>query len=132
MAPPTWMGAAVLSWDVWEWGSSHYKVEEAKIMLSKVEMARKELDRGVALQVQAAWLKLGEAAERIQIAKDGLSHAEEQLRMEQERFAAQQSTSTEVLDAQMRLTQAQVEQENANYEYLIAEAALRKATGESL
>ena len=130
MAPPTWIGAAVLNWDVWEWGVSHYKVEEAEVMLSKVQKAKEELRRGIALQVHAAWLKLAEAAERIDIAKNGMGHAEEHLRMEQERFAAQQSTSTEVLDAQMRLTQAQVEQENANYEYLMAEAALRKATGE--
>ena len=49
--------------------------------------------------------------------------------VERQRFEVQQSTSTAVLDAQMRLTQAQVEQQNANYEFLIARAALQRATG---
>ncbi len=129
MAPPTWTGALALSWDVWEWGASHYKVVEARHARSKVALAREELSRSIALQVRAAWLKLTEADKRIAAARSGLTHAAEQLRLERARFTAQKSTSTEVLDAQMRLTQAQVEQESAHYDYLIARAALRRATG---
>ena len=58
-----------------------------------------------------------------------LAQAEEQLRIEQSLYEQQQSTSTDVLDAQTRVTAALVKRDNARYEYLLAQAAMRKALG---
>ncbi len=129
MAPPTWTGGLVVDFNVWEWGATHYSIEEAEARLARARTGRQELVRGIDLQVQAAWLKLQETAEKIQIARSAVVQATEQVRLERERYEAQQNTSTDVLDAQTRLTQARVTTDSAEIEHRISLAALDKAIG---
>jgi outer membrane protein TolC len=65
----------------------------------------------------------------MRIAAASLEQAREQVRLEQERYAAQQATSTDVLDAQSRLTRARVTADNAAFSHRIALAALELAVG---
>ena len=129
MKPPAWTVGAVLTWPLWEWGATYYSVEEAQAKLSKVKAGFEELERAIKLDVKKAWLGTKEAHERIDIARSALTQAEEQLRIEQDRYEQHVNTSTDVLDAQTRLTRAKVESENAQYDYLVAVAALKKAIG---
>jgi outer membrane protein len=129
MKPPAWTGGLVLTWNVWEWGSTHYGIESAEASRSRVQSALEELERGIQLEVQSAWLKIAESRERLDIVKSELEQAEEQLRIEQALYEQHQNTSTDVLDAQSRLTGALVKRDSARYEYMIAMAALHKALG---
>ncbi|HOX42973.1 MAG TPA: TolC family protein [Myxococcota bacterium] len=129
MAPPPWTLGLALSWDVWEWGATYYKVEEADAHLAMAQAGREEAERGILLDVERAWMGTREAKELIGVTGSALAHAEEQLRIEQDRYAQHVNTSTDVLDAQTRLTRARVESESARYDYLIAVAALEKAIG---
>lgn len=129
MVPPAWTGGVAVDFNVWEWGDTYYKVEEAEAGLARAEVGREELKRGIDLQVRAAWLKIAEVTDKIAIARSAVVQAEEQLRLERERYEAQQATSTDVLDAQTRLTQAKVTADTAVIERRIAMAALDKAIG---
>ncbi len=131
MVPPTWTGGVAVDFNVWEWGATYYQVEEAEAGLARAEVGREELKRGIDLQVRAAWLKIAEVTEKIEIAQTAVVQAEEQLRLERERYEAQQATSTDVLDAQTRLTQAKVTADTAVIDRRIALAALDKAIGRS-
>ena len=129
MKPPAWTVGVVVSWPLWEWGATYYSVEEAQAKLARAQAGFEELERAIKLDVRSSWLSAREARERIVITRSGLTHAEEQLRLEQERYDQHVNTSTEVLDAQTRLTRAKVESENAHYDYLVALAALKMAMG---
>jgi outer membrane protein len=129
MKPPAWTGGLMLTWNVWEWGATHYGIEAAEAGRMRVATAKEELIRGIQLQVHSAWLKIQESHERIEIVKSELTQAEEQLRIEQELYEQQQNTSTDVLDAQSRLTGALVKRDSAQYDYMIALAAMHKALG---
>jgi outer membrane protein TolC len=129
MAPPTWTGGVLVDFNVWEWGATYYQQEEAEARLARARLGREELQRGIALQVRSAWLKIQQSLEQIQIAQAAVVQSVEQLRLERQRYEAQQSTSTEVLDAQNRLTQAKVTVASAGIELRIARAALDKAVG---
>ncbi|MDY7037322.1 MAG: TolC family protein, partial [Thermodesulfobacteriota bacterium] len=59
-----------------------------------------------------------------------VEQAEENLRVSQERYKAQVTTSTEVLDAQTLLTQARTNYYNALYDHNLAKAKLLRAKGE--
>lgn len=131
MAPPAWTGGVVVDFNVWEWGATYYQQEEAEARLARARLGREELRRGIALQVRSAWLKIQQTLDQIQIAQAAVTQSEEQLRLERERYEVQQSTSTEVLDAQTRLTQAKVTVASAGIELRIARAALDKAIGRS-
>ncbi len=129
MKPPAWAGGLILTWNVWEWGATHYGIESAKANRSRVQSALEELERGIQLEVQSTWLKITESRERLEIVKSELEQVEEQLRIEQALYEQHQNTSTDVLDAQSRLTGALVKRDSARYEYMIAMAALHKALG---
>lgn len=129
MVPPAWTVGVVANFNVWEWGATYYANEEAQVRLQRAKQGRQELKRGIDLQVRSAWLKILQSSEQVQIAEEALSQAEEQLRLEKERYEVQQNTSTDVLDAQTRLTQAKVTAEGAKIELLIAMAALDNAMG---
>jgi outer membrane protein TolC len=129
MKPPTWTGGVVVDFNVWEWGATYYAVEQRQAQLARARAGREELRRAIDLEVRRAWLKIKLTAERMRIAAASLEQAREQVRLEQERYAAQQATSTDVLDAQSRLTRARVTADNAAFSHRIALAALELAVG---
>ncbi len=129
MVPPAWTLGVVVDFNVWEWGATYYANEQARVKLERAKQGRQQLQRGIQLQVRSAWLKIHQSSEQVKIAKEALSQAEEQLRLEKERYEVQQNTSTDVLDAQTRLTQAKVTEEAARIELLEALAALDNAMG---
>lgn len=130
METPAWTVGGIMSWNLWEWGSTYYGVDEARARVAAARAGLDGLERGIRLQVRQAYLALDEARERIRIAESTIGLAEEQLRLERIRFDGHIATSTDVLDAQIRLTRAQVEHDIARYNVLIAIAALRHATGQ--
>ena len=67
---------------------------------------------------------------KIPAAKKAVEQGEENLRVSNERYNAQVTTSTEVLDAQTLLTQARVNYFSALYDHHLAKAALLRAVGE--
>jgi len=120
---------AMLSWDAWEWGSSWYGVEEAESKRGSAKIMAEKVRDLLALDVKKAHLDLLAARERIAVTGLALGQARENLRIEQEKFEAHTTTTTDLLDAQSALTRAELSQANAYYDRLIAQAALEKATG---
>ena len=70
------------------------------------------------------------AFERIAVTKESILQGKENLRINQNRYQERVGTATEVLDAQTMLTQTQTEHFRAIYDYQLAAARLRKATGQ--
>ena len=131
LIPPAWTVGVMVDFNVWEWGASYYALEQARVRLQQARTALGQLRRGIELEVRAAWLKLRQTREQIAVARTALEAAAEQLRLERQRYEVQQSTSTDVLDAQSRLTQAKMRLESARYQHLLARAALRHASGQA-
>ena len=83
----------------------------------------------VKLDTQAAALKVDEARKNIQVAETAVSQAEEDARINEERFKGQVATTTDVLDSLTRLTQARTNYYNALSDYNIARARLQRSIG---
>ncbi len=126
--PPITVGATV-SWNFWQWGKVYYTVDEAKSKTAAAEAGREALEKLVVFEVKQALLAIALAKKEIEIQKKAVAAAEEQLRIEKDRYDKKVNTSTEVLDATARLVQSQVELASYKYEYLVAIARLKKACG---
>jgi len=63
------------------------------------------------------------------VARKAVRQAEEGFRLAQKRDQAQAATSFDVIDAEAQLTSARAQLETAQFDYLIARAALARATG---
>jgi outer membrane protein TolC len=79
-----------------------------------------------------AFAALEAAASRIDIARISLTAAEEDLRLQRERYRLGASTIFEVLTSQVAADQAQVDLVRARYDYLVARAQLEAYVGHSL
>ncbi len=124
-----WQASAMLNWTFWEWGKTYYQVREKEEKLKELTFLRKSLEEQIRLEVKRAFLALDVAEKNIPRAKKAVIQAEENLRVARERYKAQVSTSTEVLDAQALLTQARNNYYNALYDHNMARARLLWAIG---
>ena len=69
------------------------------------------------------------AKQRIDVAQTAITQAEENLRINQDRYREQVGTATEVLDAQTLLTQTRTDLARAQFDYQVAVARVRRAAG---
>ena len=124
-----WNVMGVAQWTVWDWGKAWWGVGESKARVFQAECDLQRVKDGVILEVQAAALKVTEARKNIQVAETAVSQAEEDARINEERFKGQVGTTTDVLDSLTRLTQARTNYYSALSDYNVAKARLQRTIG---
>lgn len=120
------------SWDVWDWGVTSGGVDVANAQLDEARLARKKIEDQVRLEARTAFVNAETARQALGVAKTAVDQAEENYRIVSKKFEANAATSFDVVDAEALLTQARAQVETALYDYLIARAALERATGTAL
>ncbi len=118
-----------MTWELWAWGKTNDQVKAASYSLLVAQTALDEVKDAVALEVKEAWLRLKEARANVEVAKSALDQAEENFRLNTQRYKEQLATSTDVLDAQALLTKARTNFYNALAQELITSARLDYAVG---
>lgn len=83
-------------------------------------------------QLTQSFAALDAAAARIDVSRVSVAAAEEDLRMQRERYRLGASTIFEVLTSQVSLDQAQVDLVRARYDYLVARAQIEAYVGHGL
>jgi outer membrane protein len=124
-----WNVMGVAQWTVWDWGKAWWGVGESKARVFQAQCVLEQVKDSVKLDVQAAALKVTEAKKNIQVAETAVSQAEEDARINEERFKGQVATTTDVLDSLTRLTQARTNYYSALSDYDVAKARLLRAIG---
>jgi len=120
---------AKAEWTFWEWGKKKSDVSASRAKVAQVKYLLSELKDSIQLQVKEAYLNVREAEKNIEVAQTAVIQAEENFRMNEERYKQQVATSTDVLDAQTLLTQARSNYFNALSEHDIALAQIERAMG---
>jgi outer membrane protein TolC len=126
---PRWQATAALSWTFWEWGKTHYTVKEKESFKRELMQTKLALEESIQLETKDAVLRLENAGENIPTTQKAVEQAEENLRVNEERYKAQVTTITEVLDAQTLLSRARVNYYRALYNHHLAKASLKRALG---
>ncbi|MBU2499263.1 MAG: TolC family protein [Proteobacteria bacterium] len=124
-----WETMAVLSWTFWEWGKTNYSVSEKESAKKELMQTKSSLEDSIRLEIKDALLALELAEKNIPTTGKAVEQAEENLRVNEERYKAQVTTITEVLDAQALLTRARVTYYSALYDHNLAKARLERAIG---
>jgi len=127
----TGVGASIsFSIPIFDWGASRSRERQARLRVEVAENERTITLRGFAQQFYAAQAQVTNAAARINLARDGVTKAQDNLSASIARYRAGEAQIVEVTDAQTTL----VEQRNALYQaifdYQTALARLRLATGQ--
>lgn len=127
--PDSWNVMGVAQWNIWDWGKAWWGVGQSKANVFQAQCALEQVKDAVKLDVQAAALKVTEAKKNIQVAETAVGQAEEDFRINEERFKGQVATTTDVLDSLTRLTQARTNYYSALSDYNVAKARLQRAIG---
>lgn len=125
----SWAVVAVMRWNFWEWGRTHYLVQEKIKGEEQVKESLVQIKDAIRLEVKEAFLYLRDSEKNIQVAEKTIQQAEENFRINQVRYREQVTTSLEVLDAQTLLAQAKNNYYQALYVYNLAHSRLIKAMG---
>ena len=121
---------AYLSWTLFEGGKTHYSTREKESLKRELMETQRALRDSITLELKTALLDLETSEKNIPTTRQAVEQGEENLRVSEERYKAQVTTITEVLDAQTRLSQARVNYFMAFYDHNLAKARLLRAVGE--
>ena len=127
-----WDIRATASWDFWQWGRTRYGVKEKLSRLSQAKLRKQELLDNIDLEVKQSYLKTRESQQNITTIEKAIEQAKENLRITEERYKEQVSTTTDVLVAQTLLTETMTNYYNALYDFKIAKAILYRALGQEI
>jgi len=125
----SWYVMAVARWDFWEWGKTKFQVDNSLAGENQSKDMLANVRDQVTLEVKNAYLIVKEAEKQIPVTKKSIEQAEENYRINRERYQEQVATSTEVLDAQTILTRAKSDYANALGIYHISQARLERVMG---
>ncbi len=125
----TWQVMAVANWTFFEWGKTYYTVKEKQSVKRQIIETKSDVEDGIRLQVKQAVLDLDSSAKNIPVTQKGIESGEENLRVNAERYRAQVSTITDLLDAQTLLARARLDYYRALYDHNLAKARLDRALG---
>jgi outer membrane protein TolC len=114
---------------LWNWGDTAYKVGENRVKVTQAEDAKTQLIESIILEVKQGYLNMLVAEKNIGVAKTAIEQAEENLRMNEERYKYQVATQTDVLNAVTLLTQARTNYYGALSDFNVAKAELERSMG---
>lgn len=117
------------SLQAWDWGSTYFGMQSARESVKKLQADLANLRLNVGYQVKTCYLNIQDAAKRISVARTALEASREGYRMAVARYQAQVGTSTDVLDAQARVSSAEFNLTQALTDYQSALADIYVAMG---
>jgi outer membrane protein TolC len=124
-----WLVGVQGAWSVFDGRATEGKVQQARSLLAQNQLAYASEELAIDVEVRQALSTWEEAAELVDASKQTVAQAAEALRLASERYRAGAATQLDVLTSETALTQTRTNQLQANYNYLVAVAALRKAMG---
>jgi outer membrane protein TolC len=122
-------GIASLSIPIFDWGGRKHKVKEQLFKVNAQKIALEETKELIAIEIQQAYLEVNQALKRIEIANKSLNQANENLKLNQDRFSVGTVKGSDVLEAQVLWQQAYSNVIDAHASYQIKKATYQKAIG---
>ena len=126
----SWDVGVALKWNIWNWGGTSAKVQQAEEDYFQLEKKFELLKEAVELDVYNNYSKLKTSVEKINLAKLQIESAKENYRITKAKYNQQLVTSTELIDAEAALLNAKTKLLTSKVEYELSKLALWKAVGE--
>jgi outer membrane protein TolC len=125
-----WVAGLGLNWNLFEGGATRSGVGRAIADRDRLTYLLQSQKNQVGLEVKNDYLSATEAGARVEVASKAIAQAQENLRIQKDRFNLQVATTTDILDAQALLNRAQMNYILARSDYAKSQASLRAAMGE--
>jgi outer membrane protein len=123
-----WQANVGVDWKLYD-GSTNHKGEALEKQALVLKEQHEELSGQILLQVRQAWFDTQETQQRLQVAKQTIVQADENLKVTTDRYQQGLATHTEVIQAEDLRTKTHNYLNNANYDFALAGLHLRHASG---
>lgn len=124
-----WTGTVRASLPIFDGLAIEGGVRQAKGALLEAEAQRRQRELDVTVEVQQGWFALREAIQRIDVAREGLTSAEEDYKFSKGRYELGAGTYLDLLTSEVQLANARRSLVEAMADARIAEAGLEYAIG---
>jgi outer membrane protein TolC len=125
----TYAGYLVMSLPIFDGLRTKARISKAMSELRRTDIARRNLEDAIELEVRAAFLEIEAADERLRSQEKNVEMAEEGLEIANERYLQGYATNLEVLDSQLALNTARQNRLQAVHDLNLAIAKMKKAMG---
>lgn len=122
-------GGLSLSIPIFDGFRAHQRVQQVRADQKLLQLQHDQLEKGINLELVQARSKLEEAQKNVKAQEEGVELAKKGLKIAEVQYSNGLATQLEVMDAQIALNQAQMNELNARYDLITARAALQKALG---
>ena len=123
------VAGVTFSWPIFDGWQTKAKVEQAIVDLKQTQLGKTKLVQDIALEVKDAYLSLKDSIEQIKAAKADILFYKNNLVTSEEKYAQGEVSSLDNHDAQLKYAVSVFNQEQADYDYIIAKFGFDKATG---
>lgn len=125
-----WLAGVEGSWAIFDGGATRGKVMQARAQYEEARLNTQSEMLTIDVQVRQAYSSLQEADELVKSTAQTVGEAQESLRLSIAQFKAGTSTQLDVLNSQVALSQARLNDLQSHYDYVVALATMRQAIGE--
>lgn len=128
----TWAAGVGLNWNILDWGETSAKTTQAKQQLIQTETAYQIIKENIELEVYKDYLTALSEFEKVNVSKKSVKQAEENYRITKDKYNQQLATSTDLIDAEVALLNAQTNLTNALVDLELAKTKLEKSVGRNI
>ena len=128
----TWDVGVALNWNIWDWGETSSKAVQAKELKLQTETSLEMLKENIQLEIYNAFLNIEKESEKVALNDLSCQQAKENLRIVEEQYSVQMASSSDLIDAETTLRDAEVKLISAKIDQEIARLKLNKAVGRKL
>jgi outer membrane protein len=124
-----WSVGLTLSFPIFDGGIKSRAIRKANIDLNNAKLGYENMKRKAELEVKSAHINLENASKKVELTERQVASAEESYEAALGRYKNGLAPITEVIDAEVTLTEGKVNLINSKYDFLEARALLKRAIG---
>ena len=125
----TWDVGVGLSFNIWNWGATKDQTTQAEAQYEQSNDGLKSMKDAITLEVTQDYYNMIKAKEKILVAEQTVSQAEENYRVTDDKFKQGLTLNSELLDAETALLQAKTNQIQSLADYELAVARIQRSIG---
>jgi outer membrane protein TolC len=127
-----WSVGLSLNWDLWNWGYTSSKSEQAEQEVLQNKESLELLKEQIEIEVYNAYLMLNSQKEKINVSKLAVESAEENFRIVKDKYDYQLATTNDLIDAEVELINAKLKLSISQADFELAKAKLNLAVGRKI
>lgn len=124
-----WSAGLGVNWNIFDSGVTKAKVDEAKIARDVAKLNLQKDRETVDLNLRTAYYNMREAEKRLDSTSDAVGQAEEDYYIAKEKYRAGEGLMLDIIDAQLALSTAKLNNISAQYDYARYKAEVENAMG---